>query len=291
MKPAAVPAAGRSALGPERPAGWVVRGATAQGDGHLVHGTSCQDAFDWERIPVEFPGPAANRDPHVYILAVADGASSRRRSAQGASLAVGLAVDATRAELERSGVPADGPACRKTMEAVFDGVRRAFLDLVVRIPGADPREFATTLTVVLIAEPLVGLASVGDGFAVVRTGPRDSQRFHVVDYEVADAGEPGQASTGATFLTSPDAVPRRRVHVIHDEALTGVLVSTDGMENTLVDVDDRVFRTDQDALFDIMAHLGEASNATSGRILEFLTSADVAAHTRDDKTLLLAVRR
>jgi serine/threonine protein phosphatase PrpC len=226
------------------------------------------------------------------VLAVADGAGSRRRSAQGASLAVGLAVDIAAAEFGAVGRPDGAEACRRLMTGVFDKLRAAFHRAVKAIPGAAPDNYATTLTVALIADPFIGLASVGDGFAVVRTGWGEAARFHVVDYELADSAEAGQTSSGSSFLTSSDVLERRRVYVIPNGDVTGILLATDGMENTLVDIDEYgALRTYPETLHDIMAYLGDAPDGTAGEIVNFLVSRDVAAHTRDDKTLLLAVRR
>jgi hypothetical protein len=280
-------AVGRSMDPIPRQAGWVVRGATVQGNGHLGRGTSGQDSFDWAPIPARQGGQAV-----AWVLAVADGAGSRRRSAQGASLAVGLAVDIATAEFGAVGRPDDAEACKSLMSGVFDKLRAAFHKAVEAIPSAAPANFATTLTVALIADPFIGLASVGDGFTVVRTGRGESVRFHVVDYEIPDSAEAGQTSSGSSFLTSSDVLERRRVYVIPNGDVTGILLATDGMENSLVEPDKYgALRAYPDTLHDIMRYFGDDAGGTPGEIIDFLRSPEVASHTRDDKTLLLAVRR
>src|SRR4051812_8181262 len=79
---------------------WRVRGVCVQGWSHMKDGVECQDAFRFA------PDDAAER----VVLAVADGAGSRRRSAEGAALATGLAASAFQEALRRDGAPRDADA-------------------------------------------------------------------------------------------------------------------------------------------------------------------------------------
>jgi hypothetical protein len=266
---------------------WKVRGASAQGDGHLVRGTPCQDTFLAETITVRGGQRAAAEVP-VYILAVADGAGSRRRSAQGASVAVGLAVEQASAVLASQGTPADAAAFKDLVADVFDATVEQFRQLVATFPGTDVDDYATTLNIVLICGSLIGIAAVGDGFTIART---DDRRFKVIDYEPKAAI--GVETSGTTFLTSDDVGERRRVRATEDAGVSGILVSTDGMANTLLDAGyaNRAPKPAADTVGDVMQYLGDADAATDGRLFDFLLDRDLADHTRDDKTILMAVRK
>ncbi len=86
---------------PDMPAevGWRVRGASIQGYGHLRDGLPCQDAYRHRAVPVAVP------EGDVHVLAVADGAGSRARSAEGAAMAVGMATELLSARVTERGVP------------------------------------------------------------------------------------------------------------------------------------------------------------------------------------------
>src|SRR3954462_10097309 len=136
---------------------WRVHGVSVQGYSHLRDGVECQDAHRH----AEVPGSGA------HVLAVADGAGSRPRSAEGSALAVGLATDTFVERVSRDGVP-DGPGgWRRLLTAGHTAASSAFLAAVQRL-GRDPRDFATTLTTVVWAPPWLGVASIGDGFVVAR---------------------------------------------------------------------------------------------------------------------------
>src|SRR4051794_30178504 len=74
---------------------WRVQGVSVQGHSHLREGVECQDAY---RQTTVGSGPAR-------VLAVADGAGSRERSAEGAALAVGLATAVLAERVRSAGVP------------------------------------------------------------------------------------------------------------------------------------------------------------------------------------------
>ena len=123
---------------------------------HLRDGLECQDAR----------GHAFEPATASYVLAVADGAGSRPRSAEGATLAVGIAVEASTRRLASAGLPRTPDAWHAWLADSFAAVVDAFLDTTARI-GRSPADFAATLTVAVLAPPFIGTISLGDGIVII----------------------------------------------------------------------------------------------------------------------------
>ena len=110
---------------------WLVHGLSLPGYGHLRDGVECQDAC--RHGLVEAAG--------AQVLAVADGAGSRARSAEGAALAVGLAVEVLGERLAAHGAPASPRAWRALLAESYEDLVAAFADATARwdpIPPLSP---------------------------------------------------------------------------------------------------------------------------------------------------------
>lgn len=222
----------------------ILTGAVVQGTAHLATGRGCQDAFK---------AVAAGQ---ALVLAVADGAGSRDRSALGAHLAVDtacrlLAVDVPSAE-------DDAAAWRAWIGvravAVVDGYLRAVRALLgaeqaeraeqaeaaERAEEAEQAEqgdrppqegaLAATLAAAVLRPPWVAFLSVGDCFGTVLTrtngspgspggqGPDDDERCRL-------ALPP---RTPPVFLSTPGVRERVDTLVLHEPDLSGVVLATDG---------------------------------------------------------------
>jgi hypothetical protein len=276
------------------------------------------------------PGRAgAGANSRVVVLAVADGAGSRRFSGLGAELAVGFVVTTAQEVISRSGPPGDAAGARALAEAIFGEAVDRFLDAVpiAGVGVGDADEFGTTLSVAVLCDSVLGLAAVGDGFTIVRTSDNNLQRrLFLIDYEPKKSG----GDRGTTFLTSPGMESELRVWGLEGSWLDAVLMSTDGMapaflstgrdrETDLFDgtVDDVIeiygeqFRLAREkeligglirevreldhgnlvhALENALHRAKELPPDNPDEIAGLLRSLDVAARTRDDKTVVLAVR-
>lgn len=268
-----------------RASAWRVRGASAQGDGHRLRGRPCQDAFAAEEISI---GPDGGR---LHVLCVADGAGSQPRSAEGAHLAVGVAVTALANLLSSRGVPRHATEWRALMTEAFRLTHGHFL-ATVDVLGGGRKQFATTLTLAVLSEQMLAWAAVGDGFIVVRSGRGADGSLHLVDWEDKPENSAGQTTTGTTFLTSAGALASMRNFAVFDSALTGVLLSTDGMEQPLLkpDADGQPGWVRPGRIRKIFEYYDAEPRDTDRELVDFLLSHDLRKDTRDDKTLLVAVR-
>ena len=176
---------------------WRVRGVSMPGYSHLRDGTECQDAYRQTFEPTS----------GSYVLAVADGAGSCARSAEGATLAVGLAVEEFRGRLARTGVPRSTDRWHEWLGDGFAVVVDTFLDTTARL-GGSPEDFAATLTVAVLAPPYIGTVSIGDGIVIVRVaGANGAVGMHLVTY----TPPVGEYVNEAQFLTRPaPRAPRAR---------------------------------------------------------------------------------
>ncbi|HEY3288953.1 MAG TPA: protein phosphatase 2C domain-containing protein, partial [Anaerolineae bacterium] len=131
-----------------------VIGASVQGTSHLSGNVPCQDAHGFRQLP-----------GGEWLIAVADGAGSAARSAEGAAIAVEHALSALAITLQATH-PAEDIAWRVVMSVSF-GVAR---DAIVRYAelagdGVSLRDFATTLTLAVVTLGTVCVGQLGDGFA------------------------------------------------------------------------------------------------------------------------------
>ncbi|MEV5689698.1 protein phosphatase 2C domain-containing protein [Micromonospora globbae] len=253
---------------------WTVLGGSAAGGAHARAGRSGQDAY------------AIVEDAGVLLIVLADGAGSRRCAATGSSLAVALAGQVFTALL--AGRP---PRTAAEWEALLDAAghrlsrrfRRGTRALTRAVGGFHPDDLATTVTVVVARPPWLAVLAVGDGIVVVRTADGALELL---------AGPPDEAHRppGATELLPRAGSHARRV-VVHRPDLTGLAVSTDGLDDLLVEYDtSRGRRPGADAFGQLFA-LAEAPEPDATVLNRLLGGARVGALTDDDRTLVLAVPR
>jgi hypothetical protein len=260
---------------------WRVHGLSVEGYRHRRNGVPCQDAWDYSIT--------GQSDAHVVVLAVADGAGSRPRSGEGSRLAVELAAE--HFGRRAAGGFRDADAVHNRLLAAFGDVRDDFL----RRTRDAPDDYATTLTVVVIAPTWLGHLSVGDGFVVLRAGTGDGERqFHLLPQ--ADA--PSEYSNETVFLTSPDAGKWIRTACVRDYGIDGVLLSTDGLAQIALSWSDgRPLEPNSSfasAVFRSLDAPGLAADLDADgeddALAELLRSDRLTAVNADDKTLLRAVR-
>lgn len=293
---------------------WRIHGLSVEGYRHLRSGMPCQDA--WHYTVTDPSGTAASgtgpsgaaghagaaghvgsaahrgasapRGGPLTVLAVADGAGSRPSSDKGAELAVRLATT----HFARHAAAAVGFESADAVHALlldaFRTVRAEFL----RRTGDAADDYATTLTVVVLAPTWLGHLSVGDGFVVLRAGTEDGERqFHLLPQ--ADA--PSEYSNETVFLTTSNAADWVRTACVRDYAIDGVLLSTDGLAQIALSwADGRPLEPNTSFASAVLRSLdapGADSAEDDAALAELLRSDRLTAINADDKTLLRAVLR
>ncbi|WP_061451424.1 protein phosphatase 2C domain-containing protein, partial [Streptomyces scabiei] len=178
-----------------------------------------------------------------------------------------------------------GEAVHELLRDALQDVSNEFLDLT----GADAQDFATTLTVVVLAPGWIGHVTVGDGFVVVRSGTEDGERqFHLLPQAAAVS----EYSNETVFLTSPDVGRWTHTECVADDGVDGVLLSTDGlaqaMLNRSADGASSPNTSFAEAVFRSLD--AAAEDDRDPNLAALLRSDRLTALNADDKTLLRAVR-
>lgn len=269
---------------------WRTHGISVEGYRHRREGVPCQDAWD-EAVS----GPAHAR---VVVLAVADGAGSRPQSDRGSQLAVRLAtayfterVGGARLFADgRAAAARDGQAAHALLRDTLLEVRDEFLRRTGE-GGGNPDDFATTLTVVVLAPAWIGHVSVGDGFVIIRSGADGGAPLY---HLLPQPDSTSEYSNETVFLTSRDAPNRLRTECVLDPEADGVLLSTDGLaQAAMARSGGRVLDPNKSfatAVFRSLDNPGPDPDADEEALATLLRSDRLTALNADDKTLLRAVR-
>jgi serine/threonine protein phosphatase PrpC len=237
---------------------WKVIGASVTGTSHLAVGTQCQDASDW-RVQAG-----------LTCLAVADGAGSRPRSGQGASLAVRHALQAAGELAGGAGDPASW------LRLTFARAR----DQVNALAAADRRDagdYATTLAVAVLTPEVIVIGQVGDTIAVTGSAGQ---------YATLAPAPQGEYVNETTFITQPGALDELRVTITAAAGVDAVFLSTDGLRFKILD--DLAVSTPFRPFFEDLTTYARSASATTDAVRRFLAGLD--DQSGDDKTLLAAVR-
>ncbi|MGW0186260.1 protein phosphatase 2C domain-containing protein [Streptomyces sp. NPDC003362] len=263
----------------------IVAGASVQGTGHLAAGQGCQDAFK------------AVEAGDTVVLAVADGAGGRERSALGAHLAVDTAC---RVLAEDVPGPKDPPETwtrwiAETGARVVADHRRAVGSLLAATTPDRPVDagaLAATLAAAVVRPPWAAFVSVGDCFGTVLTrepaGTDPAERCHLV------LPPPAPGGPGPVFLSSPGAALRTRTFVVWEPHLSGVVLATDGCA---------ALTLDHPSVHRLPPHAGPLpsarffgglaatlrANGGDAEPLRALLSGPQAARSGDDLTVLCAL--
>ncbi|NIJ28186.1 hypothetical protein FHT00_000114 [Sphingomonas insulae] len=209
-----------------------------------------------------------------------DGAGSASRGGEGASLVARRLSLAAEAHLRTStDLPSD--------ELVGDWVDsvRDLIAAAAERRGLRPRDFATTLVMVVAMPGRTLTVHVGDGAAVGRL--TDDGRW--VSLSWPENGE--FAST--TFFVTDDVEVRLRIERT-DRDLDRIAVMTDGIERLALDLAGGApHRPFFQGISEPVAKSAVAGRdgALSRKLAQYLSSDAINARTDDDKTLIVASRR
>jgi Protein phosphatase 2C len=261
---------------------WRTIGASVIGTSHLATETRCQDHC--AHAVVERPGG------DVLVIALADGAGSAAASFHGAKTAVESAVEHLTAAFAESALLGDGDAAadeldeRDTLRAgmlvdCFTAARERVLAAAAEY-GHDPREYSSTLLVVVATPDATLAGQIGDGAIVL-----DDGELRAVTWP-----QQGEYANSTHFLVQDDALD----HLV--TAQTGparrIAAFSDGLQNLALQYETK---TPYEPFFTPFFAYLETAPKTDAEVEDelraYLDSPAVNARTDDDKSLVLAVRR
>jgi hypothetical protein len=246
-----------------------------QGYRHLREGVECQDAHRSAFEPTT----------RSYILAVSDGAGSRPRSAEGATLAVGIAVRVFGEGLSRHGAPTSADHWNDWLRTSFSTILSEFLKATASL-GASSAEFATTLTAAVLSPPWLGVVSLGDGLVVVEAGSdAEGPLLHVI----SDSGNAGEYVNETQFLTTARALDHATIRCVCDPGLSAVLLGTDGILPIGVHRDGDAQRPNRTFIAPVLRSFANP-RADPTWLTRLLLEQRISRVSGDDKTVLAAVR-
>jgi hypothetical protein len=227
------------------------------GTSHEDADISCQDASGWRA------------DENLTCLAVADGAGSRPRSRQGATLAVDQGIFLAGKYAGR-----DDPAT--WLPLVFEDVRQQIIALAA-VQEHEAGDYATTVAVAVVSGDLVCVGQVGDSIVVFG---------HDGQYETVAPEPAAEYVNETTFITDYGALDRARYTVRPVDEVDAIFLSTDGLRFKILA--DLSAATPFVPFFeDVEAYL-QSSEPSTDALCQFLGGLD--DQSGDDKTLVAAVR-
>lgn len=256
----------------------------------------CQDAFRTNYRDLIDPRRAGSAGGDCLVVAVADGLGSAPHSAVGSTLATALMQEFLLAECQvfdwdnasRDAVFACcARAARRAKAAWIRGLaevsdalndKRRFR---IRRPESDIGAFKTTLIAVILRPPWCGVIQWGDGFVVVEiNGEYELVTRQQTAFEYANQTRHLADSGGSPCIT-----------ILSEPSISGVAVSTDGLEENVLTWDGIRPTAPKREFFDpIFNEVGDGTRG-SARLLQLFRSPRVVEATGDDITMAVAARR
>jgi hypothetical protein len=222
---------------------WKVLGGSVIGQSHIDSGTVCQDASGWW---VSESGVCA---------VVADGAGSRPKSEQGSALIVQTILEWAQGQM----------AARQALEVLSSNT------------GMPLRDYASTVSVVLVDKRIVQVGQVGDCFVVMRKA----------DASVETVSPPARSEyvNEAVFLTADDWEQDLRISEVLLDDVRGFCLSSDGLQFDLLD--DIATGTPYAPFFDDAFSWAIEDSSTSEDLLLLVASLGQQSH--DDMSLIIGI--
>ena len=259
-------------------AGWRLLGASVTGASHAKTGLPCQDAHAFKTVP------------GGVLLAVADGAGTAERSADGAR----CAADSVLAALEQSlagGWPADTHLWRGLFQDAYARAK-ADLEQMASAAGLPARSFAATLLCAALADDVLVIAQLGDGVAAGYSPAADpglaTPEAAGGDWFLAAEPQRGEYANETYFLSQPNALDHLDIYV-YSEPVRALALMTDGLLRLVLDGQRRPHAPFFRPLLTFTVEI-ESVALGQQQLAEFLASDRVSARTDDDKTIVLALR-
>ena len=249
---------------------WRLAKAVVRGTSHEATDLPCQDYVQFDQFDL------ADGSGSVLVVALADGAGSAPRSAEGAKRACDEVVLAVKGDEPRLRCAAGS---EQAVWAAFERARRQ-VDELATTEGVPVRDFASTLLVAVIAPWGAVFGQLGDG-AIVFGASGELELAFQVEQEMVNVTD---------FLTDGDAERKIQIRSVKDP-IRRLAVSSDGLTGLLID---QKMRRPHPPAFDMLFAPFSSEMADGDicdKLRELLGSQAINARTDDDKSLLLALRQ
>ncbi|MEM1367465.1 MAG: PP2C family serine/threonine-protein phosphatase [Cyanobacteria bacterium P01_H01_bin.15] len=246
---------------------WRIGAASVMGTRHSQNNLPCQDAHCWEILSSE-----------VLVMAIADGAGSASRAAQGSQLAVTQALERLKSEL-REQFPANELSWRKASLKILKQLRTDF-KAQANQEGGSLDDLSTTLIFGVMTPQLVAVTQVGDGAAILQDALGRLKALTLPPQE-----DPSLEIT--TFLTSPSALKSAQF-TYHWGRHARLALLTDGLQLLALKLPQG--EPHEPFFKPLFRYIAQSQNPTeaSEEIAKFLNSERVRDRVDDDLTLFLA---
>jgi hypothetical protein len=250
---------------------WKWAAASVRGTAHVRSQTRKQDSYACF---------SAGEAGSAFIAIVCDGAGSAIKGGEGASLTCRAMTKGARAHFARSSILPSDDDVWSWVDDARDGIARAALG---QTQPLSPRDFASTLVLVISDGLQTVVGHIGDGCAVAL----DSEENWLL---LSEPAQGDYAST--TYFVTDDPAPKLRLNRL-SKPLIAIAAMTDGLERLALNL---AAMTPHRPFFDAVirpvretkTHGKEGSLST--KLASYLDSAAVNQRTDDDKTLVLAAR-
>ncbi|MFP4653724.1 MAG: PP2C family serine/threonine-protein phosphatase [Phormidium sp.] len=255
---------------------WRVLGASVCGTSHQKRSQPCQDAW-----------AAKIRDDGLLLAAVADGAGSAARSRDGANCAVEAAIaylanltfpDLTNQQPCDKEEPDSEPSWEPLLREALKTAKTAVVEQA-EAAGLPPRDYASTL-ILLVASPAgVAVAQIGDGAAVMidQSGTLTA----------LTQPQQGEYANQTTFLTSEGAIAQAEISLQPIPA-QGIALFSDGLQRLALQMPEGTPHAGFFSPLFQFINQDLESDGANAQLQDFLTSPRVSQRTDDDLTLVLA---
>ncbi len=214
------------------------------------------------------------------MAVLADGAGSAKKGGEGAWIATRVISQRARRHVASSARGPSEDQVRDWLDDARDAIGRAAAGRELA-----PRDFASTLILILLQPEEATLVHVGDGCAVGRVDNNS-------DWIALTWPAHGEFASSTHFLTED---PEPRVVITrHAHSITQVVAFTDGLERLALDF---AALRPHSPYFDGMIAPIQSSAAVgrdpalSAQLSKYLDSGAINARTDDDKTLVIATRK
>lgn len=215
----------RPTSGTPDPRGWLTIGASKRGRLHEHEGTFREDEF------------AIELDGGWHLVAVADGAGSKKLSRVGSRLAVHTAVKVMQKAVTSS--PPSIPVIKVALQEALQASLKALYEEAQKPErSGDVKDFSTTLLLLAFhpGKSIVGFAQIGDGLIAAQ---REDESGSIVLLGTPEAGE----YSGQTyFLTNYkyEELPAKAQAIEAKNPIRYFLVMTDGVADDLYPPEQRL---------------------------------------------------
>ena len=249
---------------------WRITHASATGPAHQRAGTAKQDMGHISTF--------RHRGRIHIATAVADGASSATRSAEGAKIAVDQAVKSLKKRAVRR-----QPAVAESAVRLAVADARKQLRIEAQTHDTPLSDYATTLLTVLVSPHKIAAAQTGDGGIIMQYRDTPARPVYAVP------PHRGEHKGETLFLTSPD--PQWQVNAKDADAadIIGIALMTDGLEPAAIQ--------DNQPLPGFFVNLFNWHRNTEGdnigrrrELNELICSPQVQRVSHDDVTLVVLTR-